>query len=215
MFGFFLVDLDLINQQMSYAILKLLFLPIIYTWNRMESTMENTLETYPLFKKIRVVSPVTKTAFISIQAVPMLYWLFPLPNVLNFYGNRDQEPKNQSCGLHGNNLFGHILYLQKLWVASLEIPKESILHPTNPGPKPPRRDNNSILSNSVFHKGASLLWTRFEPGTIPPETPGRGKLKCASDQTVVDVGALGKQVLEISRYSYYYGSNGKDEEQKP
>ncbi|KAL4571532.1 hypothetical protein LXL04_018292 [Taraxacum kok-saghyz] len=42
----------------------------------------------------------------------------------------------------------------------------------------------SILSNPVSHKGASLLWTRFEPGTIPPETPGRGKLECDSDQLI-------------------------------
>ncbi|KAL4582592.1 hypothetical protein LXL04_007146 [Taraxacum kok-saghyz] len=56
------------------------------------------------------------------------------------------------------------------------------VHPTKPGSNPPRRDNNSILSNLVSHKGASLLWTRFEPGTIPPETPGRGKLEYASDQ---------------------------------
>ncbi|KAL4583121.1 hypothetical protein LXL04_007685 [Taraxacum kok-saghyz] len=31
-------------------------------------------------------------------------------------------------------------------------------------------------------KGFLLLWTRFEPDTIPAETPGRGKLECASDQ---------------------------------
>ncbi|KAL4579409.1 hypothetical protein LXL04_015554 [Taraxacum kok-saghyz] len=33
-------------------------------------------------------------------------------------------------------------------------------------------------------KGVSLLWTRFEPGNIPPETPMRGKLECASDQLI-------------------------------
>ncbi|KAL4581831.1 hypothetical protein LXL04_006363 [Taraxacum kok-saghyz] len=55
-------------------------------------------------------------------------------------------------------------------------------HPTNPGSIPPRRDNNSILSNPVSHKGSSLLWRRIEPDTIPPETLVRGKLKCVSDQ---------------------------------
>ncbi|KAL4568304.1 hypothetical protein LXL04_023913 [Taraxacum kok-saghyz] len=54
----------------------------------------------------------------------------------------------------------------------------------NPGSNPLRRDNNSIISNSVSHKGASLLWTRFEPDTIPPETSGRGKLECVSDQLI-------------------------------
>ncbi|KAL4573984.1 hypothetical protein LXL04_020806 [Taraxacum kok-saghyz] len=87
-----------------------------------------------------------------------------------------------------NNIIGLILDLPQ-WKSDASAPDGSLVvsllrhqHPTNPGSNPSRRDNNNILSNPVSHKGVSLLWTRFKPGNIPPETPGRGKLEYASDQ---------------------------------
>ncbi|KAL4583888.1 hypothetical protein LXL04_008473 [Taraxacum kok-saghyz] len=85
-----------------------------------------------------------------------------------------------SCEIH--TLIFQALDKSKLSQDNFHLDIKDANHPTNPCSIPPRRDNNNILSNSVSHKGASLLWTRIEPDTIPPETSGREKLECAYNQ---------------------------------
>ncbi|KAL4584410.1 hypothetical protein LXL04_009011 [Taraxacum kok-saghyz] len=56
-----------------------------------------------------------------------------------------------------------------------------------------------------FHKEASLLWTRFEPGTIPPETLGKEKLECTSNQLIWTLLASFTQIIDWRSVSHNLG----------